>query len=190
MEFSSGKIYLAVLERTVWLHNQSITIMRIKGINGWWLEDTSFVFDRNKATNIETMDECKEVVKKLLEIPWLEPEQIVIEDRLERIRGDRLFKKVSRYQLLRELKKIDLGGKCKNLAHAKELLDNGHSICVNGCEIWNDGSYYHWLHYGSSAHRRTLQELRFIFSKIADSDDFSFSVIPSDLGNWEIRNVA
>lgn len=157
----------------------------------WWLEDVTFVFNRNMATEITTLDECKDAIRRILEIPSLKPSEVVIElDSGEEITADKFFRKVERWELLHELPVINLGGKCKNLEHAKATLDLGDAIYVNGCcEIWDDGRYYKWLCYGSSANRRTLQDLRFIFSKIANSEDFSFSVIPTNLPYQEIREV-
>lgn len=173
------------------LTNQSITVMKIRENGNWWLEETTFVFNREKATEIATMDECKEIIKRLLEIPWLKPNEITVEmDSGEEITADKYFRKVERWTLLRELPKIDFGGKCKNLECAKATLDLGDAIYVNGCEIWNDGRHYCWECYGSSANRRTLKDLRFIFSKIAKSEDYSFSVIPTNLPLQEIREVA
>ena len=165
--------------------------MKIRGKLGWWCEDTSFVCVPEKATEIATMDECKEIIRRLLEIPHLKPRDIHIEvSESEEFSADRFFRKVERWTLLRELPKINLGGKCKNLACAKATLDLGDAIYVDGCEIWNDGRYYCWEYYGSSANPRTLSDLRFIFSKIAKSDDYSFSVIPTNLPFQEIREIS
>lgn len=165
--------------------------MKIRHQTGWWHNDNSFVCVPEKAAEIVTTDECKKIIRRLLEIPHIEPRDLHIEiNGKEQFTADKWYRKVPRWQLLRELPIKNLGGKCKNLKRAKTLLDQGKTIYVNGCEIWNNGQYYCWINYGSSACRRNLNELRFVFHTIAKSEDYSFSIIPTNLGNWEIREVA
>lgn len=79
--------------------------------------------------------------------------------------------------------------KTENLKNAYALIKSGLTINCNGCQIWvgpmryRNGEPYGrqraicWQHYGRSATRMTLGDLRWIMKVIAGSDDYSYTVV-------------
>ena len=72
--------------------------------------------------------------------------------------------------------------KTENLKAAYKAIKNGHTICCNNAQIWidygrkGDRQYIFWYHYGSSAERLGIQNLRWIMKVIAKSDDYAFTI--------------
>ncbi len=79
--------------------------------------------------------------------------------------------------------------KTENLKRAYALLKDGKTIDCNGCKIWitfNRWSHgfpvgrkkcIKWIHYGSAAVDMGINNLRWVFKTIADSENYEFSVV-------------
>lgn len=73
--------------------------------------------------------------------------------------------------------------KTKNLKRMYNDLRLGAIIDCNGCQIYRDYSerdkreYFFWRHYGASANRVTLSDLRWIVKVIAKSKDYSYEIL-------------
>ena len=86
---------------------------------------------------------------------------------------------------------MNLGTKTKNLKQMYSDLKDGETVKCNGCTIWRSepythyGSgkpqkrpgYLHWQHYGRSANRVSLNDLRWILNVIAESPDFAYEIV-------------
>jgi len=79
-------------------------------------------------------------------------------------------------------------GKTQNLQDAYNTIQSGKIINVNGCRICISESrhicdygkkYIYWRHYGQSAVKLGIDNLRWIMKVIAESKDYSFTIVES-----------
>ena len=72
--------------------------------------------------------------------------------------------------------------KTENLKAAYKAIREGKTIICNNVKIWiaesrhGNRKYIFWYGYGSSAERLGIDNLRWIMNKIAESDDYAFSI--------------